>query len=154
VGSLLLLATPGQKLQFFYVGPTGGLPLEFAPDLNMQDWGYGPYFHQTYLERRADWFLLPEGPFPPNTWFNARDLGDEPHVLEADGIVDSPKGSLVILAVERDVIRARPEQPADMWCEVGSPPPLLPWTEIRIPRRDLYSRTGHLLISPAYMKGC
>jgi hypothetical protein len=60
----------------------------------------------------------------------------------------------VILAVERDVVRARPEQPADMWCEGGDPPPLKPWTEVRIPRRTLYGRTGHLLISPSYMKGC
>ena len=32
--------------------------------------------------------------------------------------------------------------------------PLKPWTEMRIPRRTLYNRTGHLLISPAHMKGC
>jgi hypothetical protein len=60
----------------------------------------------------------------------------------------------VIVAIERDFIRARPEQPADMWCDSGEPPPLQPWTELRIPRRDLYSPTGHLLLAPSYMKGC
>jgi hypothetical protein len=72
VGSLLLLATPGKGLHFFYAGQGGGLPREFTPDLHLQDWGYGPYFHQTYLERRGDWFLLPEDPFPMNTWTSAK----------------------------------------------------------------------------------
>jgi hypothetical protein len=153
-GFILLLATPGKGLRFFYVPSIGGSPREFEPDLNMQDWGYGPYFHQTYVERRGDWFLLPADPFPVPTWFNARDLDSEAHTLGVGGIVEGPEGSLVILGVERNVVRARPEQPADMWCESDAPPPLKPWLELRIPRRDLYGPTGHLRISPKYMKGC
>jgi hypothetical protein len=153
-GSILLLAAPGKGLRLFYIGPSGGAPREFRTDLYMQDWGYGPYFHQTYLDRRGDWFLLPEEPFPVATWFDARDLDREAHTLGVGGIVDSPIGSLVIIGVERDIVRARPEQPADMWCDSGEPPPLKPWTELRIPRRELYSPTGHLLLSPKYMKGC
>ena len=125
-----------------------------APDLNLQDWGYGPYYHETFLERRGDWFLLPEDPFPAGTWLNARDLGDEPHLLPVEGIVTSPRGNLVVLAIDPETLRARPEQPADMWCDSGAPPPLQPWSELRIPRADLYTRTGHLLIAPAHMKGC
>ena len=74
-GSLSLVATPGKGLQFFYVPTNGGAPREFAPDLNLQDWGYGPYYHETFLERRGDWFLLPEDPFPAGTWLNASELG-------------------------------------------------------------------------------
>lgn len=144
-GSLLLLATPGKGLRFFYVPTPSAAPREFDPDLNLKDWGYGPYFHQTYLERRGTWFLLPQDPFPAGTWLNARDLDDEPHVLEAEGIVTSPMGSLVILAVE---------QPGDMWCKDGEAPALKPAQELRIPKRDLYSPSGHLLIAPKYMKGC
>jgi hypothetical protein len=153
-GSLLLLATPGKGIRFFYLPTSSGAPREFDPDLNLQDWGYGPYFHQTYLERRGNWFLLPQDPFPAGTWLNARELDDEPHILEASGIVSSPMGSLVILAVEPDFVRARPEQPGDMWCKSGEPPTAKPSKELRIPRRDLYSPSGHLLIAPKYMKGC
>jgi hypothetical protein len=113
-GSLVLLATPGNGLRFFYMPTPNEAPREFDPDLNLKDWGYGPYFHQTYLERRGSWFLLPQDPFPAGTWINARDLDGEPHVLEAEGIVTSPMGSLVILAVEADFLRARHEQPGDM----------------------------------------
>jgi hypothetical protein len=153
-GSLLLLATPGKGMRWFYSSPRGGQPREFEPDLAMQDWGYGPYYHQTYLERHGSWFLLPRDPFPEPTWFNATDLGDRPHVLDVPAIVDAPQGTLVILAIERDSIRAREEQPADMWCQSGEPPRLKPSTELRIPKSELYDHRGHLLISPAYMKGC
>lgn len=153
-GSLLLLATPGKGMQFFYAPASGGAPRAFTPDLNLPDWGYGPYYHETFLERRGDWFLLPEDPFPAGAWFNPRDLGDEPHLLPVAGIVTTQRGNLVVLSVDRDTVRARPEQAADVWCKSGAPPPLQPWTEVRIPRVDLYSRTGHLLVVPAHMKGC
>jgi hypothetical protein len=153
-GSILLVATPGRGLGFFHVLPGGGVAKEFEPDLNMQDWGYGPYFHQTYLDRRGDWFELPEDPFPAGTWFNAQDLGDPPHVELLDGFVEGPPGALVLLGVTRDLVRARHEQPADMWCEDGEPPALKPWTEIKIPTTDLYDRRGHLIVSPSHMKGC
>ena len=153
-GSLLLIAAPGKGLRFFYVPVSGGAPREFQPDLTLHDWGYGPYFHQTYLEQRGTWFLLPQDPLPAGTWLNARDLDEEPHVLSLSGIVDSPRGRVVILAIDGDLVRARAEQPADMWCEDGNPPALKPSTELRISKRDLYSRTGHLLVSPSYMKGC
>jgi hypothetical protein len=153
-GSLLLVAAPGAGLQFFYVPTRGGAPRKFSPDLNLDDWGYGPYYHQTFLDRRGDWFLLPEDPFPAGTWLNARDLDDELHILPVEGIVSSPRGNLVVLGIDRDTLRARPEQPSDIWCQSSAPPPLQPWSELRIPRAELYSRTGHLLVSPAHMKGC
>jgi hypothetical protein len=46
------------------------------------------------------------------------------------------------------------EQPADMWCEAGAPPPLKPWKELLISKGSLNSRTGQLLLSPAHMKDC
>jgi hypothetical protein len=153
-GAILLVATPGRSLRFFHSSPNGGVPKEFEPDLNMQDWGYGPYFHQTYLARKGDWFELPEDPFPPGTWFNAADLGEPANVMLLGGLVEGPLGSLMILEVGRDVVRARSEQAADMWCEAGDPPPLKPWTEIRIPIAELYDKRGHLVLSPSYMKGC
>lgn len=156
VGQLMLIAVPGQSLTSYYLDADDDSAMSFTPDLYLADWGYGPYHHQTYLEQRGDWFLLPEDPFPPGTWLNARALGGEPSVatLEIGTVYRSPRGMVVILGVEGDVVRARAEQRADMWCEAGDPPAFEPVTELRIPRRELYSANGHLLIAPAYMKGC
>ena len=155
-GSLLVVATPGQGLRSFFVPATGGAAIEFQPDLFDGDWGYGPYFHHTFLERRASWFRLPEWPFPKGTWIDATQLGDEPvlRLLEGGHIVSGPFGDLWILGIERDVLRARPEQEADVWCKSGEPPPLRPWQEIRIPVRDLYTPTGHLRVHSKYTRGC
>ena len=155
-GSLLLVATPGQGLRSFFVSVSGGAATEFQPDLFDGDWGYGPYFHQTFLERRASWFRLPEEPFPSGTWIDAADLGDEPEVrlLEGEQVVSGPFGDLWVLSIEPDVLRARPEQEADMWCKSGEPPPLKPSQEIRIPVGDLYTPTGHLRIHSKYTRGC
>ena len=130
--------------------------MEFQPDLFDGDWGYGPYFHQTFLERRASWFRLPAEPFPNGTWINATELGDEPELrlLEGEDIVSGPFGDLWILSIQQDVLRARPEQEADMWCKSGEPPPLRPWQELRIPLRDLYTPTGHLRVHSKYTRGC
>lgn len=41
-----------------------------------------------------------------------------------------------------------------MWCKVGTPPPLAPWQEVRIPFDQLVDSKGHLLISYKYKRGC
>jgi len=155
-GSLLVIATPGKGLRALFVSVRGGPATEFRPDLFDGDWGYGPYFHETFLERRATWFRLPEGPFLNGTWINATDFGGEPEVrlLETQQIVSSPLGDLLVLGIERGVLRARLEQDADMWCEPGKRPPLRPWQEIRIPVSDLYTPTGHLRLHKKYTRGC
>lgn len=155
-GSLLLVATPGQGLKSFYVPVDGGVATEFRPDLFDADWGYGPHFHQTFLERRGSWFRLPEVPFPRGTWINATQLGGDPDVrlLAVEQIVSGPLGDLFVLGIGPGVLRVRPEQPSDMWCEGGNPPPLSPWQEIRIPLPDLYTPTGHLRLQLKYTRGC
>ena len=82
--------------------------------------------------------------------------GDEPalRLLEPDDIVTSEYGDLRLLGLEGDILRARLEQDADMWCDSGDPPPLKPWQEIRIPLRDLYTATGHLRLHVKYTRGC
>jgi hypothetical protein len=156
VGKLMLLAVPGEPLASYYLDADRDDARAFTPDLYLADWGYGPYHHQTYLERRGDWFRLPEDPFPPGAWIDARAFGEPPTVamLETERVYRSPRGQIVVLAEDADGIRARAEQPADMWCEAGDPPPSAPAPAFRIPKRELYSDTGHLLIAPAYMKGC
>jgi hypothetical protein len=155
-GALVILATPGQGLRASYRPARGGTATEFVPDLFDVDWGYGPYFHQTFLERRGTWFLLPAVPLPKPAWVNVSGFTNEPDVrlLEAGQIIRTPRGDLVVLGMERGVLRARPQQETDMWCREGDPPPLKPSTEVRIPVEELYSPTGHLLVSIKYMRGC
>jgi hypothetical protein len=155
-GLLLVTAVPGEGLRSWFVSSEGGTATEFQPDLFDRDWGYGPYFHQTFVERRGAWFRLAEEPFLKGTWINAARLGDQPNLqlLESEQIVSSPFGDLFVLGIERDVLRARPEQEADMWCKAGNPPPLAPWRELRIPIRDLYTPNGHLVVHKKYIRGC
>jgi hypothetical protein len=156
VGALLLVATPGEGLRAFFVGVSGGPAVGFEPDLFDGDWGYGPYFHATIVERRGAWIRLPEAPFPKGTWVNSADIAPEPRIewLEAGEIVSSPVGDLYVLGVERGIVRARPEQAADMWCREGEPPPLKPAEEIRLSSTDLYTATGHLRVRFKYTRGC
>lgn len=63
-GDLIIVALPGKGLQAFYATQPGGPGVAIAPDLNDSDWGYGPYFHATVVERRGTWVRLPENPFP------------------------------------------------------------------------------------------
>lgn len=157
-GAVLLLAAPasGEGLRAFFVSEEGGQAAPLVPDLFDPDYGYGPYFHETFLERRGNWFLLPEGPFKKGTWLNGDDLGAEVQVqpLEIETIVTSPQGDLFVLGMEPGFLRARPEQPSDMWCRVGPAPPLQPFKELRIPFGQLYSSTGHLLLHKKYTRGC
>lgn len=155
-GTLIIHATPGQGLRAYYRPARGGREAEFVPDLFDVDWGYGPYFHQTYLERRGAWFLLPAGPFPAPVWIDAGEFTNEPtlQLLATGKIVKTRKQDLVILGIESRVIRARRAQDADMWCQEGDKPPLKPWTEILIPVEELYSRTEHLLVDIKHKRGC
>jgi hypothetical protein len=156
VGSLLIVATPGRGLRSFFVPAGTRTAIQFRPDQYDSDWGYGPAFHETFLERRDTWFRLPEAPFPAGTWINATQLGDAPDVLLINDqhILSSPFGDLVVLGIDGNVLRVRLEQEPDMWCRDGEPPPLKPWRERRIPLRDLYTATGHLKLHVKYTRGC
>jgi hypothetical protein len=74
--------------------------------------------------------------------------------LEPGDIVTSPFGDLFVIGAESGVLRARAEQPADMWCRASSRPPLEPWKELRIPFRDLFTAAGHLRVHIKYTRGC
>ncbi len=155
-GVLVLMATPGEGLRSFFAGAGGGPAVGFEPDLFDHDWGYGPYFHLTIVERRGAWIRLPEVPFPKGTWINSADMSPEPSMewLEAGQIASSPVGDLYILGVDGETVRARLEQPAVMWCAAGEPPPLKPAPEIRLSATELYTATGHLRLRIKYTRGC
>lgn len=155
-GTITIRATPGQGLRAYYRPARNSPEAGFVPDLFDTDWGYGPYFHQTFLERRGTWFRLPAGPFPGPLWLDGAALGQQTHVrlLETGDIITLQGKDLVVLGMEYGVVRVRQEQAADMWCQAESPPPLRPSPEQRIPVKALYGPTGHLRVDIKYKRGC
>lgn len=162
VGEIVLLAAPGRGLRMF--ASAGRVAQRFTPDLFDEDWGYGPYFHQTILARRESWFRIPV-PLMGAGWINAEEWSDRGELgsektgprtetVREGQIITSPRGDMFVLGIENRVLRVRPEQDADMWCEAGTPPPLAPWQEVRIPFDQLFDSKGHLLISYKYKRGC
>ena len=155
-GIIVLEARPGRGLRAFYRAEARAPATQLVPDLYDVDWGYGPYFHQTFLERRGSWFLLPAGPLPQPAWLDLGEFGDDSNVrmLQAGDIVTAPVGDLFILGVDVGSMRARLEQQADMWCEAGYPPPLSSYEEVLLTPEDLYSGSGHLRVKIKYTRGC
>jgi hypothetical protein len=151
-GTIVVVATPGRGLRAY--ASAGGLATAFEPDLFDGDWGYGPYFHQTILNRQGSWYQVPIDALPGPGWVNSAEWTDTADVRDVDGIISTPWGSMVVLEKDNGALRVRPEQPADMWCESGEPPPLQPWKESRIPFRDLFNPRGHLLVATKYTRGC
>lgn len=157
LGVLRVLFHPESGLQAHWLPPGGGgAPVPLEPDLFDPDWGYGPWFHQTLLEDRNPWFLLPADPFPAPVWLDASPLGEEPPVLpvEPGMILESSRGSVVVLEVQPGALRVRPEQEADMWCDLPPDPPLLPWEAFLLQGRALHDANRHLRIRVKYTRGC
>jgi hypothetical protein len=80
-------------------------------------------------------------------WINAQDWNDAgphdwqnyiKHMVDAGDIIETRRGDMVVPGIENRVLRVRPEQPADLWCEGGEPPAQTPWKEIRIPFAELF----------------
>jgi hypothetical protein len=155
-GDLMLEAVPSQGLRAFYVPPDAGAAVPLTPDILDTDWGYGPFFDHSIVERRGSWVRLPEGPLPPEAWLDVGDLGADRTViwLEPGDIVESPRGDLYVLEVVNDRVRARPEQERDMWCHGEPQPPLAPFREFWLDRSDVYTSTGHIRLRPKYTRGC
>jgi hypothetical protein len=155
-GEIVVVATPGRGLEAYYRASARAPKKPFVPDLYDSDWGYGPHFHQTFLRRHRGWYQLPADPLPQPAWIDGAALGGDVPVrlLGAEDIISAPQGDLVVLGVEGNLLRARPEQEGDMWCRAGEAPPLEPAEELRIPLRELYGPSGHLRIRLKYLRGC
>jgi hypothetical protein len=155
-GDLIIVALPGKGLQAFYATQPGGPGVAITPDLHDGDWGYGPYFHATVVERRGTWVRLPEDPFPADAWLDTGALAtaDPLRWVRPGDIVTSPRGDLYVTGVNGGEVRARLEQPADMWCDASPAPPITASAEIRLAGADLYTATGHLRLHLKYTRGC
>lgn len=157
LGEVVIASIPGKGLNAF-ASAADRKPVPFTPDLYDADWGYGPWFHQTVLERRGPWFRLPL----PNIgagWLDLRrydqqEVDHRVRRLEAGDIVSIPDGDMTFLGMANGAARFRREQKADMWCDAGEAPALSPWQEQRIPLARLRDADGRLRIRYKYTRGC
>ncbi|MBU2499283.1 MAG: hypothetical protein KKE57_10305 [Proteobacteria bacterium] len=156
IGKILMTAIPGSPLMAAFQGADASTPIPFQPDLYLEDWGYGPYFHQTVLDQRGPWFLLPKNPLPVPAWINLNDISKDFHIqsFEVGVIYELDGESIVVVTFTQSGILVRAEQPADMWCQEGDPPPLEPAETKEIKYQDLFDKNGHLKMTVKYMKGC
>ena len=154
VGDLLVVSTPGRGLSSHF-RPAGSTEAPtFRPDLFLQDWGYGPYFHQTLSEQRGDWYQLPAGPWETAVWLHLE--ADSVSILEvsAGDVLEMRGSAWYVVAAEPWALLVRPEQPGDVWCEEGEPPSIEPTEPTRLTRADLQDSRGHLVFVLKYLKGC
>lgn len=155
-GSIEIEAIPGDGIRAFYRPPEGGRRQKFTPDLFLNDFSYGPYFHQTMLDRQGNWVKLPPHPFPAPVWIHLADLEGEPDFifLESGMIVTFQERGYVIEDVKPTFVTLRKEQEADMACNSRIPPPRKPMPRAKVPLADLYDEDMHLLLDIRYPKGC
>lgn len=156
IGDLLVQATPGRGLTAQFRAAGAETVISFVPDVFLQDWGYGPYFHQTIVEQEGDWFQLPPDPWEAQVWLRRGNETSPSSVIyvQPQDIVEIDGKGLYVVAAEPDALLLRAEQPADLWCREGDPPPLIPDEPTRYSRTDLVDARGHLRMRPKYMKGC
>ena len=154
-GEILIEITPGMGFKISYQ-PKGKEAISFTPDLYDPDWGYGPYFHQTVLEVKGDWVLLPKIPFHQPVWINASKLIGQKDILalKVGGIYWLNKKEIVIVKKTKSGVFLRPEQRADMWCEGGEPPPIKSVKPDWVSNELLYDKNGHLKLTIVYTRGC
>ncbi|NNF29256.1 MAG: hypothetical protein HKN73_18670 [Gemmatimonadetes bacterium] len=155
LGQIVVAAVPGRGLTSHYRPAGEGRAMAFTTDVYLKDWGYGPpFFHQTFLEERAGWYLLPADPWERPVWLDGNAPGLAELRISTGEIIElRGEGFLVLEATPRS-LTMRPEQDADMWCQEGDPPPLRETAPRLMDWDELVDERGHLLIRPKYMKGC
>ena len=155
IGDLVVAATPGRGLSAHFRAAGSIESTRFALDLFLQDWGYGPYFHQTLSEERGDWIRLPPDPWETEVWLSRGSDGSFPVIEIQNGdIIEMGDTGWFVVAAERDALLLRPEQSGDHWCEGGDPPEIEATEPTRFSRAQLVDSAGHLLFRLKYLKGC
>ncbi len=161
IARLRVVYPPGKGLSAELVLDESVFP--FTPTIYDSDWGYGPpWFHATLLDSRKGWkkIVLPRigsgwVHLPETDAINLLNLPQKVLKLSRKGRDHlMVHRNVVVVTSNRRSVTVRDEQPADMWCEGGDPPPLAPFTEEVIPLTDLYEDACNLLLAPAYTRGC
>ncbi len=129
-----------------------GKSYPFTPPIYDNDWGYGPYFHATLLDQNESWkkIVLPS---IQSGWVELPDV-QILNLTESGSVYSLNNHHIMILRSDKTSITVRDEQPADMDCGEGNPPPLATFNEQVIPLSGVYDDQCNLLIKPAYTRGC
>jgi hypothetical protein len=124
----------------------------FVPTVHDVDWGYGPWFHATLLDQRGAWkeIALPQ---IKSGWV-ALPEAEVLHVAEKGKVYSLHNRHIVVIDSTDSSLTVRDEQPSDMWCEAGEPPPVAAFKARIIPLSRLYDDQCNLLVLPAYTRGC
>jgi hypothetical protein len=156
IGDLIVAAVPGRGLSSLFRAAGSRQATLFTPDLFLQDWGYGPHFHQTVSAQSRDWYKLPRGPWNSAAWLRRESESTHSSVIavQSGDIIEMSGSGWYVVAAEPDALVLRVEQPADLWCEEGDPPALTPSESTRFSRAELLDSDGHLVFRPKYLKGC
>jgi hypothetical protein len=171
-GRLIARVIPGEGIDFTY-RPAAGENLRFEPDWVEPDWGYTFMMDHTVIDRKGDWFQLPPRPFPKAVWIQLP--GRKPsEALKAGSVYTLTRSirargkrtalatvfgadtNIVIVSIQRDAVEIRKEEPFDMPCSTQERPSKLPATIPRyvIDAQAFYDGDLHLILKPAYPKGC
>jgi hypothetical protein len=160
LGQITVVALAGQGVRAFINGVGEPIPKPFAPDM-ITDWGYNLAFPVTVSARRDRWFEIATADAAKRVWFELDEAWGAPALTTfgAGDLVylESRRGAsegLAIIGVSDDHITVRAEQPSDIWCYPGPPPPDKPAPTRRIDLVDLYDEAGRLRLFESYPKGC
>lgn len=155
IGEILIAVEPGSPFVASFRDNKGEIR-NFEPDLYNEDWGYGPFFHQTVLERKEDWIKIPVRSLDMPLWINPKDNIKHLDIITVtEGVVYMLGGeSIVIIKKEGNTVFFRIEQPSDMWCDVGTPPELNAGEVKKIKIEQLYDSDKHLTVDIKYKRGC
>jgi hypothetical protein len=170
LGAIVARLTPELAVDFAY-RPREGQDIPFQTDWVEEDWGYTYLREQSTLDRRGDWFLLPPRPFPRAVWVHLPGRTElslvspgtiytlgKPVRAQVAGTsrrVTLPVENLFVVAVHERTLEIRNEEESDSPCAGGD-------ERGRTRRRrtylvdaeEFYDGDGHLLLRPAYTRGC
>jgi hypothetical protein len=153
LGEIQITVTPGSSFQASIKSKNNKL-IEFTPDLYDQDWGYGPYFHQTILKQK-EWFEVAIPGVNSFAWINPK--ADIQYIdiktIEIGQVYTFNSNSIVIVKIDNGSIKYRIENKSDMWCDVGTPPKV-PDGEVKSINISDLINNGHLLLDIKYKRGC
>lgn len=154
LGEILITVKPGSSF-LATIKPKNEKEIDFTPDLYDRDWGYGPYFHQTILDKKSDWLQVALLGLKAPAWINPKNdiKFEDIKSIELGNIYSFNSKSIVIIKKDNKAIKYRMENKSDMWCDVGTPPKI-PSGEIKtINIKDLFEN-GHLKLDIKYKRGC
>lgn len=155
IGEIKITVNPGNPFISSFESSSGKIS-QFEPDLYEQDWGYGPFFHQTVLEQRGDWFRIPLTTSNSSAWINLKASIQHVDIITInEGTVYTlDSASIVITNIAENSVSYRVENESDMWCDTGSPPQQPKSTTKTIKINELYDMYNHLKLDVKYKRGC